>query len=227
MPADLLIARHLGADLPYGPTVEAMQAFTAQRGPDTPDELWTLEHRPVFTLGRAARDVHVLRPGDIPIVRTDRGGQVTYHGPGQLVAYVLIDIQRRGMGIRRLVRLLEAAVIDLLDEHGIAASGRDGAPGVYVEGRKIAALGLRVSRGRTYHGLSLNVAMDLEPFARIDPCGHPGLEVTHMAALPPFAGTDPARLMGETQQRLAAALTRVLGYANMSPFGGPQDPVLR
>lgn len=223
MSANLLIARRLGT-LPYAPTVEAMQAFTRDRTPATPDELWLLEHPPVFTLGRAAREGHLIRPGNIPVVRTDRGGQVTYHGPGQLVAYTLIDIARRGLGIRRLVRLLETAVIEMLGEDGVVASTRDGAPGVYVQDRKIAALGLRVSRGRSYHGLSLNVAMDLEPFTRIDPCGFADLEVTQMATLTPFAGVDPARLMGETTLRLAAALTRLLGYATMSLVEGPQDP---
>ena len=155
-----------------------MQAFTAQRTPDTPDELWLLEHPPVYTQGQAGKAEHLIAQTEIPVVPIDRGGQITYHGPGQVVAYVLVDLRRRGYGIRELVTRLEQAVIDLLAEHGIAAGRLAGAPGVYVDGAKIAALGLRVKHGCTYHGLAFNVDMDLAPFAAINPCGYPGMAVT-------------------------------------------------
>lgn len=174
--------RRLGR-VAYEPTWRAMQEFTAARSDETPDQIWFLEHSPVFTLGLNAKPVHVLNPGDIPVVQIDRGGQVTYHGPGQLMVYVLLDIARRHLGVQRLVQLLEQSVIDLLAEHGVRAEGRRDAPGVYVDGAKIAALGLRVKRGRTYHGLALNVDMDLEPFGRIDPCGYPGMRVTQLSDL--------------------------------------------
>jgi lipoyl(octanoyl) transferase len=167
----------------YAPTWRAMQDFTARRGPDTPDELWLLEHAPVYTLGQAGRMEYVRAAGDIPLVKVDRGGQVTYHGPGQVVAYVLLDLNRRGYGVKELVRRLEQAVIDLLAGLGIAGERLAGAPGVYVAGAKLAALGLRVRRGCSYHGLALNVAMDLAPFAAIDPCGYPGMAVTQLADL--------------------------------------------
>ena len=160
-----------------------MRAFTDARGPDTPDELWLCEHPPTFTLGQAARAGHVHDAGDIPLVPTDRGGQVTYHGPGQPVVYTLVDLRRRGLGVRAAVEALEAAVVDLLAAEGIEAHGRPAAPGVYVGEAKVAALGLRVRRGRSYHGLAFNADMDLAPFARIDPCGYPGLEVTSARAL--------------------------------------------
>ncbi len=155
-----------------------MQDFTARRGAETPDEIWLLEHPPVFTQGQAGKPEHLLTDVGIPVVPIDRGGQITYHGPGQIVAYLLIDLKRRGYGVRELVRRMEQALIDLLAEHGIAAARREGAPGVYVAGAKIAALGLRVKGGCTYHGLSLNVDVDLAPFQAINPCGYPGLEVT-------------------------------------------------
>ena len=160
-----------------------MQAFTAARTPDTPDELWLLEHPPVFTLGRNGKREHLLNTGSIPVVQVDRGGQVTYHGPGQLIAYTLLDITRRQLGVQSLVRILEQAVIDLLADYRLDGRRRDKAPGVYVDGRKIAALGLRVRKGRSFHGLSFNVDMDLAPFARINPCGYRGLEVTQLADL--------------------------------------------
>lgn len=169
--------RHLGR-VEYEPTWRAMRDFTARRATDTPDELWLLEHPPVYTLGQAGRPEHLIAPTAIPVVPIDRGGQITYHGPGQLVAYLLVDLRRRGYGIRELVTRLEQAVIDLLAGQGVAAERRAGAPGVYVAGAKIAALGLRVKHGCTYHGLALNVDMDLAPFAAINPCGYPGLVVT-------------------------------------------------
>jgi lipoyl(octanoyl) transferase len=179
--ADKLALRTLGRRT-YGPVWRAMQAFTETRDADTADELWAVEHPPVYTLGRNARPEHLLAPGTIPVVQVDRGGQVTYHGPGQAVLYTLVDLRRRGQGVRWLVSALEAAVIDLLAEYGIAAAARPDAPGVYVDGAKIASLGLRVRRGCAYHGVSLNVSMDLTPFAGINPCGYPGLAVTELRA---------------------------------------------
>ncbi|HVN99290.1 MAG TPA: lipoyl(octanoyl) transferase LipB [Steroidobacteraceae bacterium] len=168
---------------PYEPTWRAMQQFTDARGEHTDDELWLLEHERVFTLGMNGDRAHVLAAGDIPVVQIDRGGQVTYHGPGQLVVYPLIDMRRAALGVRELVTALERAVIDLAARHGIRAQCRDKAPGVYVDGRKLASVGLRIRRGGSYHGLALNVGMDLEPFTRINPCGHAGLEMTQLAAL--------------------------------------------
>jgi len=177
-----LITRWLGrAD--YAPTLAAMQRFTDERDAGTADEIWLLEHPPVFTLGMAADRAHVLAAGDIPVVQTDRGGQVTYHGPGQLVMYPLVDIRRLALSVRGLVQNLEQSVINLLAPDGIAAQGRRDAPGVYVEGRKLASVGMRIRRGASYHGLALNVDMDLQPFSRINPCGMTGLQVTQLASL--------------------------------------------
>lgn len=163
----------------YEATWRAMQEFTAQRTAGSPDELWLLEHPPVYTLGVAGRAAHLPRVANrIPVVKTDRGGQITYHGPGQVVVYALLDLRRRGLGVRPLVRLLEQAVIGLLAEYGVAAAERPEAPGVYVNGAKVAALGLRIRDGRCYHGLAFNVDMDLSPFHVIDPCGYSGLAVT-------------------------------------------------
>ena len=167
----------------YEPVFNAMRDFTEARVATTPDELWWVEHPPVFTLGVAGKMEHLLAPGTIPVVRADRGGQVTYHGPGQLVVYCLLDVRRLGLTVRALVTTLERAVIELLAAHGIVAHARPDAPGVYVGDAKIAALGLRIRQGRAYHGLSLNVDLDLEPFARINPCGYPGLRVTQLRDL--------------------------------------------
>jgi len=164
----------------YTDTWAEMQAYTAARDGDSIDQIWLLQHPPVYTLGLAGRREHLLDPGDIAVVNSDRGGQVTYHGPGQLIVYMLLDMRRRGLGIRALVLLLEQALIDMLADLCIPAGRRPGAPGVYVGEAKIAALGLRVRRGCSYHGLALNVEMDLEPFSRIDPCGYPGLAVTQI-----------------------------------------------
>ena len=174
--------KHLGR-VDYGATLAAMQKFTASRGPDTEDEIWLLEHPPVFTLGLNTAPEHLLAPGDIPVVQTDRGGQVTYHGPGQLVAYTLVDIRRAELDVRELVCALERAVIALLADYSITGAGRRDAPGVYVDGAKIASLGLRIRKGSSYHGLALNVAMDLEPFSRINPCGIADLPVTQLKSL--------------------------------------------
>jgi lipoyl(octanoyl) transferase len=169
----------------YEPTWRAMQRFTDQRGPATPDEIWFLEHPPVYTLGMNASRDHVLAAGDIPVVQIDRGGQVTYHGPGQLVVYPLVDLRRAGLGVRDIVTALERSVIDYAAELGIAAECRKGAPGVYVAGKKLASIGIRVRRAASYHGVALNVSADLEPFGRINPCGYPGLEMTRLADLSP------------------------------------------
>ncbi len=178
----LLNVRTLGRQ-PYVPVWRAMQQYTDTRGADAPDELWLVEHEPVYTQGQAGRAEHVLAPGDIPVVQVDRGGQVTYHGPGQLVAYPLLDLRRLGIGVRELVHRIEQVVIDLLAEWDIRATRRAGAPGVYVGDAKLMALGLRVRRGCSFHGLALNVGMDLSPYARINPCGYPGLAVTQLLDL--------------------------------------------
>ena len=167
----------------YEPVWRAMQAFTRERGTQPPDELWFVEHPPVLTLGLGAKPEHVLDAGERPVVRIDRGGQVTWHGPGQLVAYVLVDLRRAGLGVKELVRRLEQSVLDLLAGYGIAGGRRAGMPGVYVGGAKIAAVGLRVSRGCSDHGIALNVDADLAGFARINPCGYPGLAATRLADL--------------------------------------------
>ena len=167
----------------YRSTWQAMQEFTAQRDGDTPDELWLTEHAPVYTLGLNRKNVRLPWRDDIPLVHTDRGGKITYHGPGQAVVYLLLDLKRRGLTVRQLVDAMEGAVIDILAGRGIAAAGRADAPGVYVDGCKIASLGLRLKNGRCYHGLSLNVAMDLSPFSAIDPCGYQGLQVTQIRDL--------------------------------------------
>ena len=206
MAAGEIVLRLLGRR-PYRTVWRGMQAFTEGRDGDTADELWAVEHPPVYTLGRNARTEHLLAPGTVPVVETDRGGQVTYHGPGQAVLYTLVDLRRRGQGVRWLVNALEGAVIDLLAEYGIAAAARPDAPGVYVEGAKIASLGLRVRRGCAYHGVSLNVAMDLAPFAGINPCGYPGLAVTELRAF--GIDVDVDAILPMLAQRVAGRL----GYA--------------
>ncbi|MGV8960774.1 MAG: lipoyl(octanoyl) transferase LipB [Stenotrophomonas sp.] len=184
--------RDLGRQ-PYEPVWRAMQRFTDARTETTPDELWVVEHDPVFTLGQAGKPEHVLAPGDIPVVHVDRGGQVTYHGPGQIMVYPLLELRRLGIGVREYVCRIEQALIDTLDEWNIVAERRDGAPGVYVADAKIAALGIRVRRGCTFHGLAFNVAMDLEPFNRINPCGYPGLRVTSVLDLGGPSGIESAK----------------------------------
>jgi lipoyl(octanoyl) transferase len=199
-----LKVRRLGL-VSYEQTWEAMKAFTAARTRTTADEVWLLEHQPIYTYGVAGRAEHLPRIDfGIPVLKVDRGGQITYHGPGQVVVYVLLDLRRYGFAVRGLVRVLEQAVIDLMWDFGISALRREDAPGVYVDGAKIAALGLRIRRGCSYHGLSLNVNMDLEPFRAIDPCGHAGLEVTQLRELGVRA---PIEDIGE---RLVARLTRHL-----------------
>jgi lipoyl(octanoyl) transferase len=198
-----LIVRNLGLR-DYRPTWQAMRDFTDQRTAATPSELWIVEHPPVFTQGQAGKAEHLLTPGDIPVVQTDRGGQVTYHGPGQLIIYLLISLREAGVGIRRLVSVMEQSIVDLLAARGITAEARSDAPGVYVDGSKIASLGLRVRRGCTYHGLALNVGNDLEPFRRINPCGHAGLEVTSTRLL--GIDDDLQSLGVELVERLSRAL---------------------
>jgi lipoyl(octanoyl) transferase len=188
----------------YAAAYDAMRDFTARRTGDTLDELWLLEHPPVYTLGQAGRPEHLLRDNGIPVVRIDRGGQITYHGPGQVVAYALLDLRRRGLTVKRLVWLLEQAVIDLLAAQGVAGARRAGAPGVYVAGAKVAALGLRVRGGCTYHGLALNVNMDLAPFRDINPCGYEGLAVTQLVDLGVVLAPDAAATA--LAERLAARL---------------------
>jgi lipoyl(octanoyl) transferase len=206
--------RRLG-EQDYQAAWQSMRDFTDGRGPDTPDELWTLQHPPVFTLGQAGRPEHLLNPGDISVLRTDRGGQVTYHGPGQLIAYLLYDLKRGGIGIKTLVQRLEQAVIGLLAGLEIEADLKSGAPGVYVDGRKIASLGLRVRRGCSYHGIALNTDMDLTPFGRINPCGYPGLEVTQIADRHPHP--DMAAIEKALAQTIAAQLH--LELSPVSPGG--------
>lgn len=196
-------ARWLG-QVAYQPTWQAMRTFTDTRAADTPDEFWCLEHSPVFTQGQRGRSEHVLATGDIPVVATDRGGQITYHGPGQLVLYPLLDLTRLGLGPRGLVKRLEQAMVSCLASYGIEAAAKAGAPGVYVNEAKIGSIGLRIRRGCSYHGLSLNVAMDLSPFARINPCGFQGLAMTQISAL--GGPDDPQRVA----QDLLPALARNL-----------------
>ena len=180
--APTVTIKHLGV-VDYEATWHAMQAFTAQRGAATNDEIWLLQHPPVYTQGLAGKPEHLLTKPAIPVVKTDRGGQITYHGPGQIVGYVLFDLKRKGIGVKDLVKRIEQSIIDVLQSYGIAAERKLGAPGVYVKGAKIAALGLRVKNGCSYHGLALNVAMDLTPYGAINPCGYAGMEVTDLATL--------------------------------------------
>ena len=189
----------------YEPTWRAMQRQVDSRSPDSPDEFWFLEHPPVFTLGMNSRPEHLLATGDIPVVQIDRGGQVTYHGPGQLVVYPLVDLERAGLGVRALVEGIERAIVAALAGWGIEATGRRDAPGVYVAGRKIASVGLRIRRSCSYHGLALNVAMDLEPFHRINPCGYAGLQMTQLSEL---GGPSDLRLVARA---LAPRLLQSLG----------------
>lgn len=211
-----LLVRRLGVT-PYLDTWQAMRAFTDARGAESPDELWLTEHWPVYTQGQAGKPEHVLAPGDIPVVQTDRGGQVTYHGPGQLVAYPLLDLKRAGLGPRSLVQLLERTCLELLARFGVTGELQEGAPGVYVGGAKIASLGLRVRRGASYHGLALNVAMDLTPFGGINPCGYNGLPVTQLTH---FAAAQ----VSDCGDQFAELLARALGREPQS--AGPLSEVV-
>lgn len=213
MSGDALGVRELGL-VDYSTAWQAMQRFTNQRDAQTGDEIWLLEHPPVFTQGQAGKAEHLLFPGDIPVVQVDRGGQVTYHGPGQLVCYLLIDVRRSGMGVRALVSHIEQSLIDLLASYGVAALAKPDAPGVYVGGAKIASLGLRIRNGRSFHGLALNVDMDLEPFRRINPCGYAGLAMTQLRDL-----IGPVDFL-EVAGRLRTQLARHLGYAQQKTLAG-------
>jgi lipoyl(octanoyl) transferase len=215
--SEVPLIRHLGL-APYEPTWRAMQKFTDDRVGSTPDEIWFVEHPPVFTLGLNAGREHVLSPGEIPVVQIDRGGQVTYHGPGQLVVYPLIDLRRRSLSVRELVVALESAIVGYVAELGVTAHGSRAAPGVYVDGAKLASVGLRIRRGASYHGLALNVTLDLEPFERINVCGHRGLAVTRlMDHVARFAGLGAAHAMDTVANGLTPHLLRQLKYgANYS-----------
>ena len=197
----------------YEPVWRAMQQFTDDRTEATPDEVWLVEHPRVFTQGQAGKAEHILAPGDIPVVQVDRGGQVTFHGPGQVVAYVLVDIRRRGISVRDLVMRIEEAIIRVLDHHGVIGVRVRGAPGIYVQGAKIAALGLRIRRGCSFHGLAFNVDMDLEPFSRINPCGFKGLAVTQLVSF-------TAVRMSDVENLIAGELAAQLGYASVDWLPG-------
>ena len=212
----ILQVRRLGL-MDYKPVWRAMQAFTDQRDDTTPDELWLVQHPPVFTQGQAGRAEHILAPGDIPVVQVDRGGQVTYHGPGQIVAYPLIDIARMGMSVRVLVSCIERAIIAVLKSYNVDAQLLTGAPGVYIDGVKIASLGLRIRKGRSFHGLAFNVDMDLEPFNRINPCGFEGLQLTNLSALASVS-------LPEVENRLITSLSEVLGYNKRFSHVGSRLP---
>ncbi|MBV1914108.1 MAG: lipoyl(octanoyl) transferase LipB [Pseudomonadales bacterium] len=199
----MITIRNLGLQ-DYAQTLEKMRAFTAARTDQTEDEIWVLQHNPVFTQGQAGKPEHLLNPDNIPVVQSDRGGQVTYHGPGQLIIYLLIDIKRLKLGVRQLVDLIEQSIIGLLTDYGIDSRARKDAPGVYVNDSKIAALGLRIRKGCSYHGLSLNIDMDLKPFGKINPCGMEGLEVTQMSAF----GINGD--ISEIEQQLLKKLTECL-----------------
>jgi len=217
----------------YTPTWEAMKSLTDTRGETSPDEIWLLQHPPVFTQGQAGKPEHLLFPGDIPVVQVDRGGQVTYHGPGQLVAYVMIDIKRRGMGPRALVSLIEQSIIDTLSLYAVKARARKDAPGVYVDDAKIASLGLRIRKGRSFHGLSINVDMDMEPFSRINPCGYQGMEIIQLSQ---FDGVSKQKrvskkesalfkestlLIDDVADKLLTQLTTAFGYETVSLCNDP------
>lgn len=201
-----LIVRNLGL-VEYQPTLEAMRKLTAERDADTPDEIWLLQHPAVFTQGQAGKAEHLLAPGDIPVIKVERGGQVTYHGPGQLVGYLMLDLRRLGLGVRELVSAMERSLVDLLASYGVEAAPKPDAPGVYVDGAKIASLGLRVRRGCSFHGLALNVDMDMQPFQRINPCGYSGLQMVQLSELV----SQPVSIE-DVAQRLEQALRQQLGY---------------
>ena len=210
-----LSVRRLGL-VAYEPVWRKMQAFTDSRDENSGDELWLVQHPPVFTQGQAGKAEHVLAPGDIPVIQVDRGGQVTYHGPGQIVAYPLVDIQRKGITVREFVNRIEAAIIDVLAHCGVKGERIAGAPGIYVNGDKIASLGLRVRRGCSFHGLAFNIDMDLEPFQRINPCGYAGLQVTQLSALAPVD-------FQQVEDRLVESLAQHLGYSAVNEIASHQE----
>jgi lipoyl(octanoyl) transferase len=192
----------------YEPVWREMQAFTDSRDKQTPDQLWLVQHPPVFTQGQAGKAEHVLAPGDIPVIQVDRGGQVTYHGPGQIVAYPLVDIRRKGIGVREFVNRIEESIIGVLSHYGVEGQRVAGAPGIYIDGNKVASLGLRVRRGCTFHGLAFNIDMDLEPFHRINPCGYAGLQVTQLSDLAVVT-------FDQAEQQLVENLAQQLGYSEV------------
>ncbi len=207
-PLNTLLVRTLGRQ-EYQPVWQAMQSFTENRTSDTADEIWLLEHQPVFTLGRNAKKEHILSATDIPFVKIDRGGQITYHGPGQLIAYLLIDIKRRSLGVRKLVSLIEQSIIDTLGEYQLKAYAKKEAPGVYIDEAKIAALGLRIKKGCSFHGLSLNLEMDLKPFKQINPCGYKNLEVVQLSDY-----IEKVKL-SQVQHQLISHLSNKIGYREL------------
>lgn len=194
-----------------------MQAFTDSRDGQTADQLWLVQHPPVFTQGQAGKAEHVLAPGDIPVIQVDRGGQVTYHGPGQIVAYPLVDIRRKGLGVREFVNRIEESIIRVLSLYGVEGQRIEGAPGIYVDGNKVASLGLRVRRGCTFHGLAFNIDMDLEPFQRINPCGYAGLQVTQLSDL-------AAVSFEQAEQQLVESLAQQLGYSEVEEIQTGRSP---
>lgn len=204
---DSILCRDLGV-VPYESTWEEMKNFTQSRTKEDPDQIWLLEHPPVFTQGQAGKAEHLLDSGDIPVVQADRGGQVTYHGPGQLIAYIMIDLKRLGIGVRDLVTLIENSIVDVCKQNGIESYPKPDAPGVYVNGMKISSLGLRVRRGCSFHGVALNVDMDLSPFLRINPCGYQGLQMIDMKRL------QPETNMAQVKVQLANVLAERLGYSH-------------
>jgi len=211
-----LILRRLGL-AEYEAVWRDMQAFTDTRDETSSDELWLVQHPPVFTQGQAGKAEHVLAPDEIPVIQVDRGGQVTYHGPGQIVAYPLVDIRRKGIAVREFVNRIEQAIIDVLEQYGVAGERVEGAPGIYVDGDKVASLGLRVRRGCTFHGLAFNIDMNLEPFQRINPCGFAGLQVTQLAAL---ASVD----FQDVENRLVSSLAQQLGYSEIVELEQERKP---
>lgn len=214
--SQILGFRELGR-MDYELVWHAMQRFTNERGTSAPDEIWLVEHPPVFTQGQAGKAEHLLLPGDIPVVQVDRGGQVTYHGPGQLVAYLLLDVRKLGFGVRDLVSRMETCLIELLASYGVTAAAKPDAPGVYVDGAKIASLGLRIRHGCSFHGLALNVDMDLAPFRRINPCGYAGLAMTQLSD-----HASPIKF-AEVSARLRAQLVKHLDYAEQTTLTGGID----
>lgn len=209
MPHNTLVIRQLGVQ-PWAPVSQAMHNFTDQRGETSPDEIWLVEHLPVFTQGQAGKAEHLLGPGDIPVMQSDRGGQVTYHGPGQQVMYVLVNLKRRKVGVRQLVTVIEETVIATLDHFGIQAAAKADAPGVYVQDKKICSLGLRIRNGCSFHGLALNVDMDLTPFLRINPCGYAGLEMTQLSEF------KPGVTVSDVQPQLIEHFSRLLNITSVS-----------
>ncbi|WP_380184424.1 lipoyl(octanoyl) transferase LipB [Kalamiella sp. sgz302252] len=217
MHQDTLLVRQLGQQ-PWAPVSQAMHDFTNQRDSTTPDEIWLVEHPPVFTQGQAGKAEHLLMPGDIPVMQSDRGGQVTYHGPGQQVMYVLVNLKRRKTGVRELVTAIEQTVIATLAHYDIEAAARADAPGVYVEGQKICSLGLRIRNGSSFHGLALNVNMDLSPFRRINPCGYAGLEMTQISAF------RPGVTLADVQPLLVKHFARLLAITEVQWLDRPWRP---